>query len=99
MLTLTLADGTQLQVTALSFTAPEPDYRFLRDVTGYTGGGSSLDGLATAGRTFGVVEFIHATHGPRRYLLADGSEPTDSPGIIRPDDFDPLTNARVWKSI
>lgn len=89
---------TRAEVDALL--AGIADFRFLRAVTGYTGGGSAnLDGLATAGQTFGLVEFIHATHGRRAYVLVAGTAAEDAPGIIRPDDYHATTNAFTWRQV
>lgn len=87
-----ITDGVTSHATAGAF-------RFLPSVTGYTGGGSTkLDGIATVGKTFGVVAFCHATEGIRMFQLVAGTDAEDSPAIIRPDDFHATTNPYVWKS-
>ncbi len=71
---------------------------FLPAVTGYIGGGvTKLDGLPTAGMALNVVEFIHSTDGLRTFQLVAGTDAESSPAVIRPDDYDAGTNARVWK--
>lgn len=74
---------------------------FQGSVTGYIGGGgTNLDGVATT--TLGVprlVSFTHATHGQRWYILRAGTDAEASPGIIRPDDYNGASNAKVWQSV
>jgi len=69
-------------------------------VTGYTGGSTKLDGLATAAGampTNQTIWWIHPTDGMRFYRLTAGTDATSSPAVIRPLDYDGSTNARVWK--
>lgn len=75
-------------------------FRFLAGLTGYTGGSATdLDGVVTVGKVFHVVVFVHATNGLQFYQLVAGTDAEASPGIIRPDDYNGATNARVWKSV
>jgi len=70
-------------------------------IVGYTGGGATaLDGVATASAlTVGYyLEFVHSTDGPRAYQLKAGTDAESSPDIIRPDDYNASTNAKVWLS-
>jgi|688.fasta_scaffold01691_29 hypothetical protein len=69
-------------------------------VTGYIGGSGNLDGIATASgaiATGQVVWFIHATEGFVVFELVAGTDAEASPAVIRPDDYNAGTNARVWK--
>jgi hypothetical protein len=74
---------------------------FLGSVTGYTGGGSTnLDGVATT--TLGVprlVQFVHTTDGLRSFMLRAGTDAEDVDLIIRPDDYNGASNAKVYQSV
>jgi hypothetical protein len=74
---------------------------FLPAVTGYiTGGATNLDGVATTGLAVNrLFCFVHAVDGLRVYKLTAGTDAEASPGIIRPDDYNGVTNAKVWKSV
>lgn len=76
------------------------DVNFLELVTGFTGGGSTnLDGVATTAITVPALYwFKHATLGGRGYVLRAGTDAEASPGIIRPDDYNGATNAKVWQA-
>lgn len=76
------------------------DFTYLPSVTGYTGGGASkLDGVTTVGVSVGLVYgFDHATDGGRLYVLLAGTTAENSPNIIRPDDYNGITNIKYWKS-
>jgi len=73
---------------------------FSGTLSGYTGGGSTnLDGIVTTGLSDGFcLAFVHSTDGLRFYELVTGTDAESSPGIIRPDDYNGATNAKVWKS-
>ena len=86
-------------------TAEESRLAFLQNrysVTGLTGGGSSLDGVATgttANPTVATNSFVAIVVSGTAYLyqLVTGTNSESSPDVIRPDDYDGSTNARVWK--
>lgn len=86
-------------------TADESRLAFLQNrysVTGLTGGGSSLDGVATgttANPTVATNSFVAIVVSGTAYLyqLVTGTNSESSPDVIRPDDYDGSTNARVWK--
>lgn len=71
---------------------------WLPNVTGYTGGGpTKLDGVTTVGKPVGTgAMFYHATDGIVGYQLTAGTTAESSPGVIRPDDYNASTNAKVW---
>lgn len=73
----------------------------LGGVDDYLGGTSAdLDGQPTAGVPVPrLYFFIHATEGLRGYLLRAGTDAESSPAIIRPDDYNGATNAKVWQSV
>lgn len=75
--------------------------QYLPATTSQTGGTSAdLDNLATTSRTVGeTVSFLDADSSDaiRIYSLAAGTDAESAPDVIRPDDFDASTNAKVWK--
>lgn len=94
---------TQTGISALTVAGPltpTTGIAFDASITGYTGGGATkLDGLATVGLSVNrVLAFIEATDGLRLYALVAGTDAESSPAVIRPDDYNASTNAKVWKS-
>jgi hypothetical protein len=79
-----------------------PSVNILRvepSITGLTGGGATnLDGLVTATGNYvvGICIFLVISGIPAIYQLVSGSNAENSPSIIRPNDFDEMTNAKVW---
>ncbi|MCK5832475.1 hypothetical protein KAH81_02290, partial [bacterium] len=67
----------------------------LTDLTG--GGAADLDGVRTNGLSIGSLIFVFDGSQTRTYCLTAGTDAEDSPLVIRPDDFDAGTNAKVWK--
>lgn len=89
---------------------PLPDYltsvethaQFVQNrsaVTALTGGGTALDGIITAAGAVSTGSRADVTIGTVAYLyqLQAGTDAESSPAIIRPDDYNGATNARVWK--
>lgn len=74
---------------------------FFGAITGYIGGASTdLDSISTTERTVPqLADFIHTTDSRRGYLLRAGTDAESSPDVIRPDDFNASTNAKVWESV
>lgn len=74
---------------------------YLPTVTSKTGGTSAdLDYIATVGVTVGkMVAFrdLDSASILRIYELASGTDAESSPDVIRPDDYNASTNAKVWK--
>lgn len=73
-------------------------------VTGLTGGGSTkLDGIVTTTIDVSMLPYVlgilHTTDGLVVYKLVPGTDAEASPGVIRPDDYDGSTNAKVWKKV
>lgn len=68
-------------------------------LTGYTGGTSTdLDSLVTTNRAVpGLLAFDHSTDGGVVFKLRAGTDAEASPSIIRPDDYNASTNAKVWQ--
>ena len=75
--------------------------RYLPAVVGVTGGGSTkLDGVATTALDAATaVAFIDdsASNTLRIYELVTGTDAEAAPDVIRPDDYNSSTNAKVWK--
>ena len=84
----------------LSTSSPQSFGYFNATVTGYTGGGSTnLDGVATINRGVPqLLAFDHASFGGKVYKLRAGTDAEASPSIIRPDDYNASTNAKVWEA-
>lgn len=73
-----------------------------RAITALTGGGAGkLDGIATVGLALSPVPFRMFSLGGavQAYILRAGVDAEASPSIIRPDDFDAGTNAKVWERV
>lgn len=85
--------STPLQTPSVNILRVEPA------ITGLIGGGSSnLDGIVTATGNYavGICIFLVISGVPAIYQLIEGSNAESSPSVIRPNDFDELTNAKVW---
>lgn len=88
------------------YTQPESNTKFARfrpDITLLTGGDDdTLDGIVTATGEFsttGLPLFIVINGALSAYLLTPGTTAESSPTIIRPDDFNSTTNAKIWKLV
>ena len=75
------------------------------DITARTGGGATaLDGIATAAGAWTTGNSIRTRSGAlgarEEWILETGVDAEDADaGIVRPDDYNAGTNARVWKQI
>ncbi len=73
------------------------------DLTGFTGGTSSdLDSIATASLALGTtIEMVAVAEGVvSQWRLTAGTDPENAAGgIVRPDDYAPATNEKVWTRI
>ena len=91
-----------LAVVVISF-SQSPRYEIMLnrpDITGLTGGGSTnLDGVTTTGLSIGTIVLVydHSSGITRIYRLLSGTDAENSPLVIRPDDFNAVSNAKVWK--
>lgn len=74
---------------------------FLPTVTGLTGGGTAnLDGVPTVGVSVPQLYVLSVGLSSQLWQLAAGSDVENAAGgIVRPDDFNALTNAKVFKRI
>jgi hypothetical protein len=74
---------------------------WLPTTTSQTGGtAADLDAIATVGVTVGkLVMFKDADTSDllRTYQLTAGTDAESAPAVIRPDDYNASTNAKVWK--
>jgi hypothetical protein len=67
------------------------------DITGLTGGtATDLDGIPTTGLAEGTMVAVFDGTETRIYRLTTGTNPENSPGVIRPDDFADPGNTKVW---
>jgi hypothetical protein len=97
-------EGVPLSATP-AYPPPAQLLLWRSDITGLTGGGATnLDGLTTAngqynGRLIAMVE-AGSPGTFRLYELIDDPAPgvtvEDDPGIILPDDHDPVSNPKIW---
>ncbi len=73
-----------------------------RKFTGLVGGGvTKLDGLVTVDQVLSPIPFVQFTLADvlETYFLDAGTDATSSPGVIRPTDYAPSTNEKVWRRI
>lgn len=102
------ADANLIRVSGLS----TPSYStpltaidaitILWGITDFIGGTSTkLDSVATVLLAVPrVCAFIESATGALRfYQLRSGTDAEASPGIVRPDDYNAVTNAKVWEAI
>lgn len=69
------------------------------DITALTGGGAlALDGIPTAGEAqpTGAVVQLSINDVDQKWKLKVGTTAEDGLTVVRPDDYDPTTNARYW---
>lgn len=70
------------------------------EVTGRTGGGTAnLDGIVTTTLTIPFAVLIRIAGTGELWCLDTGTDAEDGSFTVRPDDYNGLTNARVWKRI
>jgi hypothetical protein len=79
-------------------------FEFLPTVTSKIGGTSAdLDAVPTVAVAVGkTIQFVDADASPkllRAYRLKAGTDSEASPTIIRPDDYNASTNAKVWELV
>lgn len=101
--------GAAAEVEGLAYTQAESLALFgnatYNTITSRTGGGATaLDGLATAGGAAATGTTVRtrsgAGGGREEWALEAGTDAEDADaGIVRPDDYDGTTNARVWRQI
>jgi hypothetical protein len=110
-----VADGgpsttTPDPVTEDAWTKAESDARYQRrgigtpdtrlDITVLTGGtGTALDSIATEDLTPPYLVAVVITGTLRFYRLTAGTDAEALPGTIRPDDYAPSTNEKIWKQV
>lgn len=100
--------GTAPTIAGTAYTKAESLALFgltYNTITARTGGGATaLDGLATASDAIATgvsVRTRSGTSGAREeWILTAGTDAENAAaGIVRPDDYNASTNARVWKQI
>lgn len=93
------ADNFALKHHAGSYTwrPVHPLLNYLQ-LTGLTGGiAGKLDFVVTTGLPAGIVLGVTLNNAVYFYVLTAGTDTEDSPRVIRPDDYNASTNAKVWK--
>ncbi len=66
-------------------------------ITGLTGGGSTkLDGVATAAKTAGYIIVLVVSGSAQIWQLQAGTDAEDGAYVVRPDDYNAGTNAKIW---
>ena len=95
--------GTAPVAAGTAYSKAEADARFIGShpaITGHTGGGATkLDGLATTGLALGTVVLLCISDVIQIWRLEVGTEGDTedaAAGLVKPDDFDAATNAKVW---
>lgn len=82
------------------YTKTESNQKFVQNqsaLTGLVGGTSTdLDSIATADTAVGVIAAVVILGVLSYYQLQAGTSAESSPDIIRPDDFNASTNAKIW---
>lgn len=70
------------------------------ELTGLTGGGSTnLDGVTTTTLDVGALAMFLVSGALETYRLRSGTDAEASPWVVRPDDYNASTNARVWERL
>lgn len=72
----------------------------LLKTTGLTGGAANaLDSWATVGMDVGTRAIYVSGTNVSFYVLAAGTDAESSPTVIRPDDYNGVSNQKVWKRL
>lgn len=79
------------------FVPVDSTWEFLTGLTG--GGAAALDGVPTVNIAVGIIVFFVLSGTLVGYRLTAGTDVESSPSVIRPDDYDGGTNAKVWKKV
>lgn len=86
--------------TADYFTKTETNAKFVGNqssITALTGGtATDLDGIVTVGVAVGMTVVVILAGQLSHYQLQAGTTAENDPVVIRPDDFNASTNAKVW---
>lgn len=74
-------------------------FRVDSTITALTGTSASLASLVTASDVYpvGICVFLPSLATPSTYQLVAGTDAENVPFVIRPNDYNPSTNAKVWK--
>lgn len=73
---------------------PSPSHFSLTGLTGGTAG--NLDAIPTVGLAVGIIVAVVLTSTIWFYILKASSDAESSPTTIRPDDYNGITNLKVW---
>jgi hypothetical protein len=67
-------------------------------IVGLTGGGATkLDGIVTVGASVGRLQAVMISTELQVFILTAGTTAEDAELVIRPDDYNAGTNAKVWR--
>jgi hypothetical protein len=92
--------STVIGVSSSPPTTPNTNvFRVDTTITTLTGASNSLASLVTATDIYplNLCVFLPSLTTPATYQLVSGTDAQNDPFVIRPNDFNSATNAKVWK--
>ena len=92
--------STVIGVGATPAASPNSNvFRVDPTITALTGSSDSLASLVTASGIYpvNICIFLPNLATPSTYQLVNGTDAENSPFVIRPNDYNVSTNAKVWK--
>jgi len=92
--------STVIGVGTTPLTTPNSNvFRVDTTITSTTGASNSLAALDTVTDVYpvGICVFLPTLATPATYQLVSGTDAENPPFVIRPNDFNISTNAKVWK--
>lgn len=94
------ATTTNEKVWERLFVGDYPYPFFFQDLSGLTGGTSAdLNSIPTLGMPLNSTAFFYVSGSLVAYRLRSGTDATASPTVIRPVDFQSVTNPKVWERV
>jgi len=99
-----IPSSSVIGVSSTPITAPSINIlRVEPSITGLVGGAATdLDGLNTVSGNYavGIVLFLVISGAPAIYQLTNGTDETNNPWVVRPNDYASQTGTkRVWKRL
>lgn len=102
-LMLLMSDGTAWVVLfRIARANPTAAVLNMPTIAGLSGGAGNLDGLVTADGRYPLGTVVLLSYGiaAQMWQLYSGTDASNPPaGVVRPTDYDPSSNAKVWKRI
>lgn len=92
--------STVIGVSSSPPTTPNSNvFRVDSTITELTGASGSLAAIPTSTSTYpvGICIFLPNLTVPATYQLVSGTDSHDPPFVVRPNDYAPTTNEKVWK--